>query len=61
MCNLLTENELCKFLKVDRVFLWRNRKLGLPFKRLGTKIIRYDLEEVLKWINSNSVLNSKEE
>ena len=50
----ITEVELCERLKVDRVFLWSCRKKGLPFIRLGTKIIRYNLDDVLRWFNENS-------
>lgn len=48
---LITEKELCKILKVDRSFLYSCRSQGLPFKRLGTKIIRYDLSKVLEWFD----------
>lgn len=47
--SLLTEQELCSALKVERVFLWKCRQDGMPFIRLGAKIVRYDLDEVLKW------------
>lgn len=52
---LLTEKELCARLQVDRVFLWNCRNSGMPYIRLGTKIIRYDYEEVLKWFEENTV------
>lgn len=51
---LITEKELCKKLKVDRVFLWTCRQKGLPFVRLGSKIIRYNYDDVLQWFNENS-------
>ncbi len=51
--NIVTEKELCEILKVDNVFLWRCRKKGLPFIRLGSKLIRYDLVLVLNWFNVN--------
>ena len=44
---LITENELCKKLNVGRVFLWNCRHIGMPFVRLGKKVIRYDYEKVL--------------
>lgn len=50
---LLTEQQLCERLQVDRVFLWRCRTAGMPFLRIGTKIIRYDYEEVLNWFKEN--------
>lgn len=50
----ITEAELCKRLKVDRVFLWNCRAKGMPFVRLGTKIIRYNFDDVMHWFNENS-------
>lgn len=50
--SLLTEQELCSALKVERVFLWKCRQDGMPFIRLGAKIVRYDLEEVLEWFRT---------
>lgn len=47
--RLLTENELCDVLKVGRVFVYRCRKQGLPFIRLGDKSLRYNLDDVLQW------------
>ncbi len=51
---LITEKELCERLKVDRVFLWSCRQKGLPYVRLGSKIIRYNFDDVLQWFNENS-------
>lgn len=48
---MMTEKELCAYLKVDRVFIYRCRCNGLPFVRLGTKLIRYNLDDVLTWFN----------
>ena len=48
--SLLTEQELCSTLKVERVFLWKCRQDGMPFIRLGAKIVRYDLDEVLELV-----------
>lgn len=51
--EFFTEKELCSLLKVDSVVLWRCRKSGLPFIRLGTKMIRYNLADVLQWFQNN--------
>ena len=51
---LLTEKELCAYLKVDRTFLYSCRALGLPYLRLGKKLIRYDLHSVLDWFDDNT-------
>ena len=50
-----TEKQLCEVLDVDRSFLWSCRQKGMPFVRLGRKIIRYDLNAVLDWFVENSV------
>ena len=52
--SLLTEQELCSTLKVERVFLWKCRQDGMPFIRLGAKIVRYDLDEVLNWFRESA-------
>lgn len=58
---LLTEKELCERLKVERPFLFKYRQCGMPFIRLGPKIIRYDYDTVLKWFNKNyAVIQSTE-
>ena len=54
MYMLITENELCKKLNVGRVFLWNCRQNGMPFVRLGKKVIRYDYEKVLQWFEENA-------
>ena len=52
--SLLTEQELCSALKLERVFLWKCRQDGMPFIRLGAKIVRYDLDEVLNWFRESA-------
>lgn len=52
MEKLLTEKELCEFLGLGRTTLYRLRKKGLPFVSVGRQI-RYDKEEVLKWLEEN--------
>lgn len=61
MSEILTENELCTLLKVDRVFLWKCRKSGMPYFQLGSKIIRYSLEDVLNWfgIKVDSIVDKR--
>ena len=59
--SLLTEQELCSALRVERVFLWKCRQDGMPFIRLGTKIVRYALEEVLEWFRSLECVSGNQE
>ncbi len=55
--KIVTQKELCNLLKVDDVFLWRCRKKGLPHLKIGSRLIRYDLDAVLKWFEKNSLLD----
>ena len=57
--ELITENKLCELLKVDRVLIWRCRKEGLPFYRVGSKLIRYNYDDVLKWFGSQHTRNGE--
>lgn len=50
MSELLTTEELCKMLKVTRTTIERYRKNGMPFKIIG-RSVRFDAEEIKKWIN----------
>lgn len=52
--GLLTAEELQKHLNISRTTLWRLRKEGLPHKKIGHKTIRYDLEEVEKWLEEQN-------
>lgn len=51
--KLLTEKDLCDFLGVTRQTLVVLRKQGLPYFLLGSKLIRYDMQEVLEWLREN--------
>lgn len=49
---ILTEKELASYLKVSTVYLYQCRKKGMPYIQLGSKCIRYSLDDVLLWFNS---------
>ena len=49
---LLTQKQLSKELQVSEVSLWKYRQQGMPYKALGARLLRYDLEEVMKWLES---------
>ncbi len=51
--SILTERELCEVLSVTRQTLVSLRKRGMPYFLLGTKLVRYDLQEVLDWLKEN--------
>lgn len=52
---LLTQQELSEKLKVEVITLYKLRKMGMPYIRLGQRLIRYDFEEVEKWLKSKGV------
>ena len=49
MEEILTQEELCKLLKITPMTAYRYRKDGMPSIGKG-KGIRYDKQEVLKWL-----------
>lgn len=58
MSNLLTEKQLCDVLHVSRVFLYLCRYRGMPYVRLGEKLVRYDYEKVMAWMEDYNKNNS---
>lgn len=59
MLKLIKTSELCSILGVSRqcVYKWRNQDNPLPTAinntNGGGKLIRYKLEDVMEWLNSN--------
>ena len=59
MEKLLKTSELCEFLGVSRqcIYKWRNQENPIPTAinntNGGGKLIRYKLEDVMGWLNSN--------
>jgi len=51
--ELLTVEELCRWLKISRSTADRWRKEGMPFIK-QSRLVRFDREEVLKWLKKNS-------
>lgn len=52
MNELLTSKELEKIFKVDRTTIWRWRKQGMPYEKIGGSI-RFNLEKVEKWFSGS--------
>lgn len=52
MRSLMTEDQMREFLCVKPLALYRLRRQGMPCIRLGYKLIRYDLDAVLEWLQS---------
>lgn len=49
----LTEKELCEWLKFSRMKIFRLRKEGLPYIKVG-KSVRYDKGVIEKWLNEKA-------
>jgi len=51
--NYVTTLELMKLLKVSKrtIVYWREQ--GMPFKKIN-RLVRFDLDEVKKWIDERS-------
>ncbi|MDA8337004.1 MAG: helix-turn-helix domain-containing protein [Peptococcaceae bacterium] len=52
MKEYLTQKELCKWLKISPVTLWRWRRAGLPYFKYGNTV-RFNPEEVSEWLEQN--------
>jgi len=50
MKDLITTKELCEKLRVSLRTLARMRANGMPCIKMSNKMVRYDLDEVMKWI-----------
>jgi excisionase family DNA binding protein len=51
--ELLTEKELAERLKVSTLTLYRQRKAGMPYVRVGQQV-RYDVKKVQQWLNKQN-------
>lgn len=51
--SILTEKELCKYLKISRTTLWRLKKNGMPSLKIRNSF-RYNIDEVTEWMVSES-------
>lgn len=55
MKELLTQEEMCGKLQIDMTTLWKLRKMGMPYIRLGKRLIRYDFDDVVEWLKFKGV------
>lgn len=53
--ELVTEKELCEWLKVSRSSMNKLRKHGLPYIKV-LNMIRYSKDDVQEWMTSNRQL-----
>jgi excisionase family DNA binding protein len=52
--ELLTTEQLADRLKVSRITIVRWRKKGLPTKKINGYSVRFDIAEVMQWINKQN-------
>lgn len=57
--KFLTVEDVAEMLQVTRTTIYNLKKKGLPFIKLG-KNIRFDQDEVVEWVKSNSMTETTE-
>lgn len=50
MTKHLTAKQLAEHFQVAPLTIYRWKEKGLPFKRIGSRSIRFDLDEVNSWL-----------
>ena len=55
---LLTVQQLQEALNVSRSTVYEMRKKGMPYKEIG-KSVRFDYNEVMKWIDEGNAKEDK--
>lgn len=55
--QLVDQDEVALFIgcSVRTLEVWRHKKIGPPFFRVGGRFIRYDLDKVKAWSTSKEV------
>jgi excisionase family DNA binding protein len=53
--KMLSAEELQQQLSISRSTLYRLRKEGLPHTKVGYRTIRYDLVQVLEWLEKKGI------
>lgn len=54
MQRLITIDELGQLLNLSRSGIFRLKREGLPSVKISHKVVRYDYDEVLKWLKERS-------
>ncbi len=57
--NYLTIEEVAEMLKVARSTVYKFKEMGLPFIKLG-KVIRFELNDVVSWVEQQKICLQKE-
>lgn len=58
--KFLTVEDVAEMLQVTRTTIYNLKKKGMPFIKLG-KNIRFDQDEVVNWVRSNSRVEKENE
>ncbi len=53
MNKMVSTKELAEMFNVTAQTIWRWRVRGMPHIKINSTLIRYNLDEVMDWINSN--------
>lgn len=56
--DILTVEEACEFLGISRAKLYKLKKEGLPYYKIG-KLIRFNKDTILEWINTYETSDKK--
>jgi excisionase family DNA binding protein len=51
--SMLTTKELCEKYKISDSTVTRWRREGLPFERLGPRLVRFDEDKVIGWLKQH--------
>jgi len=55
--RFMTTQQLCAELDVARPTLWTWRNAGMPYIPLGTRCVRYNLHDVLGWLEQRKAVS----
>jgi len=56
--RFMTTQQVCAELGVDRQCLLRWRNQGMPYIPLGTRMVRYNLYDVLEWLEARKTAST---
>jgi excisionase family DNA binding protein len=58
--RLKTADEIARLLNTSRRMVYYYRRQGMPAKKFGPRIFRFDEDEVLRWADANAAKASPE-
>jgi excisionase family DNA binding protein len=57
LANLVSKQQLAKYLQVSTMTIDRYRNQGMPWTRVGVKLVRFDLVAVKEWLEQNKEMD----